>query len=369
MKIVFIGGRDIHKLGGIEAYMYNLCTELVKLGVEPLVYCESDRDEIETLNGFTVIHQKSINSRFWTKPILGLKAIKRTLKEHPDIDVYHFNAGGPAYFGWIARLCGKRTIYQGHGIEWRRTKWSPFHRLIMQFTNMYVVVFCTKYATAVSEEQTEMLWKRYRKKCKTINCAVNLPQSVKNDTVLDRFGLRGKKYFLYLGRLVQDKNPDFLIKAFNTSGSEDWKLVIAGSNDSAPEYVNYLKELAKGNNRIIFTGAVYGDDKETLMANCGTFCIPSTIEGLSITLLEAMSYGRICIASDIQANKEALADNAIWVKAEDLESLKSALKRVMLNYDVLNLSGKKNYQRVIEHFTWPKVAKEYYEMVCEITKK
>ena len=32
MKIAFIGGRDIHKLGGIENYMYNLATELVKLG-------------------------------------------------------------------------------------------------------------------------------------------------------------------------------------------------------------------------------------------------------------------------------------------------------------------------------------------------
>ena len=63
MKIVFIGGRDIHKLGGIESYMYNLCTELVKMGHEPLVFCESDRNETEQINGFTVIHQKSINSR------------------------------------------------------------------------------------------------------------------------------------------------------------------------------------------------------------------------------------------------------------------------------------------------------------------
>ena len=58
MKIAFIGGRDIHLLGGIENYMLNLATTLVEQGHEPIVYCESDRNGEEWVNGFKVIYRR-----------------------------------------------------------------------------------------------------------------------------------------------------------------------------------------------------------------------------------------------------------------------------------------------------------------------
>jgi len=363
MKIAFIGGRDIHKLGGIENYMYNLATELVRLGHEPIVFCESDRNETEWVNGFRVIHRKSIDSKFWNKPILGLKAIVYTLRHEKGTDLFHFNAGGPAYFAWIARLFGKKTVYQGHGIEWRRTKWKAYQRLIMQVTNAWVLLVATKYATAVSEEQTDLLWERYRKRCETIPTAVNLPKSDIGSDILERYALKKNNYYLYLGRLVQDKNPDYLIKSYLKSGIGDWKLVVAGSNDADPEYVAGLRKLASGNPNIVFTGAVYGDDKEALLAACGAFCIPSTIEGLAITLLEAMSYGRICIASDIQANKEGLGENGVWVKAEDVDSLSWAMLTVHADFAELSETGKRNRERIEAGFIWDKVAAKYERFI------
>lgn len=370
MKIAFIGGRDIHKLGGIEAYTYNLCTELVKMGHEPLVYCESDKEDEEWVNGFHVIHQKSLASKFRTKPLLGRRAVKRTLREHPDIQFYHFNHGGPALLGGpIARIHGKTTLIQQHGIEFRRTKWSRFQRFLMKCLEFVSIKYCGKYLTSVSLEQVERTETVYHKHCWYIPTAVNIDVEIKDETVLERFGLEHEMFFLYLGRLVQDKNPDFLIKAFVASGVKDRKLVIAGSNDQDPAYVDYLKKTAQGNENVIFTGAVYGDDKETLMKHCAAFCIPSTIEGLAITLLEAMSYGRICIASDIPANKEGLGDNAIWVKAEDVETLKDAIIKVDQEFEVLKGSGQKNFERIKESFTWPKIAQQYIEMVNEIMNK
>lgn len=96
MKIAFIGGRDIHKLGGIENYMYNLATELVKLGHEPVVYCESDRNEKELVNGFCVIHQKSIGGRFLCKILLSYKATIGSIFSRQHFDVYHYNAWPPS---------------------------------------------------------------------------------------------------------------------------------------------------------------------------------------------------------------------------------------------------------------------------------
>ena len=370
MKIAFIGARDIHKLGGIEAYTYNLCTELVKMGHEPVVFCESDRDEEEIVNGFYVYHQKSLPSKYKTKPYLGFKAVKRLLKEFPEIQFYHFNHGGPAFLGgpW-ARLHYKTTLIQQHGIEWRRTKWSKFQRFLMKCSEAYAVKFCGKYSTSVSLEQVERTEQVYHKHCRYIPTAVNLPVPIKDESALSRFNLKTEGYFLYLGRLVQDKNPDFLIKAYMASGVSDKKLVIAGSNDQDSNYVNYLKGLAADNQNVIFTGAVYGDDKETLMKHCAAFCIPSTIEGLAITLLEAMSYARICIASDIPANKEGLGDNAIWVKAEDVDTLKNAIIRVDKDFDTLKVDGQQNFERIKESFTWPRIASLYMNMVNEIINK
>ena len=370
MKIAFIGGRDIHKLGGIEAYTYNLCTQLVKMGHEPVVFCESDREEEEWVNGFHVYHQKSLDSKYKTKPYLGLKAVKRLLKEYPDIQFYHFNHGGPAFLGgpW-ARLHNKTTLIQQHGIEFRRTKWNKFQRFIMKGTELYSVKICGKYSTSVSLEQVERTERVYHKHCWYIPTAVNLPGEIKDESALGRYGIKHEGYYLYLGRLVQDKNPDFLIKAYLASGVKDRKLVIAGSNDQEPTYVDYLRRMAQGNENIVFTGAVYGDDKETLMKHCAAFCIPSTIEGLAITLLEAMSYGRICIASDIPANKEGLEDNALWVKAEDVDTLCEALKNADQHFERLKQDGEKNYQRIAEGFTWPKVARQYMDMVNEIINK
>jgi len=367
MKIVFIGGRDIHKLGGIEAYTYNLCSELVRMGHEPLVYCESDKDGEEWVNGFHVIHQKSLDSKFLTKPILGRSAVKRTLKEHPDIQFYHFNHGGPALLGGpLARIYGRTTLIQQHGIEFRRTKWSKFQRFLMKCLERVSIRYCGKYLTSVSLEQVERTEQVYHKHCWYIPTAVNIDLVITDESVMDRFGLEYEGYYLYLGRLVQDKNPDYLIKAFIASGVTDRKLVIAGSNDTDPDYISYLKGLAKGYDNVVFTGAVYGDDKETLLKHCAAFCIPSTIEGLAITLLEAMSYGRICIASDIPANKEGLDDNAIWVKAEDVETLKDAILHVNQDFEVLKPAGLNNYMRIKELFTWSKVAQQYMDMVNEI---
>lgn len=371
MKIAFIGGRNIHKLGGIETYMYHLCTELVKLGYEPIVFCESDFDGEEDLNGFKVIYQKSPKSglaKKFTKPILGLRAMHRLVHSMPDVSVYHFNAAGPAYLGLYARSHNKSTIYQGHGLEWKRTKYGAVSRIMIRLIETIVVKCFTKYGTAVSDEQTDY-WNNRGQHFVTIPCAVNLPEKIFPQSVMTKYNLEREGYFLSLGRLVQEKNPDYLIKAYISSGIKEKKLVIAGSNDSDLSYVKYLFSLASGNPNIIFTGAVYGDDKEALIQNCFAFCIPSTLEGLSITLLEAMSHSRVVIASDIPSNIEGLGKNGIWVKYEDVESLKDAILDVYNNPEKYSHIGQLNRKRVECNFTWEQSAKKYDNFISNIVNK
>lgn len=365
MKIIFIGGRDFNQSDGIANYMFNLSTQLVLLGHTPVVYCESDRNEVEYINGFKVIHQKSPRSAALSKIYLGLKATLLSLKNDKDAKIYHYNCWGPALISSKIPLAfGKKTILQGHGLEWKRTKYTPFQQRIMKFMEWLTAKMNYNW-TMVSQEQTNYFLSEYKRKCITIACAVNLPekeQKNKSD-ILDRYNLINNEYFLFLGRLVQEKNPDYLIKAFIKSNIKNKKLVIAGGNTANPKYVDYLHNLAVDCSNIIFTDAVYGDDKETLIRSCFAFCIPSTLEGLPIALLEAMSYSKFCLASDIPANREALGESGIWVKNEDEDSLMEQLK--YLNENSLHIEWQKqyNFERIKENFTWDKIAKKYSDYI------
>ena len=366
MKIAFIGGRDIHLLGGIENYMYNLASNLAAMGHEPIVYCESDRNATEWINGFKVVHRKSVGGRFLCKIILGLQSTIHALRKENGVEYFHYNAWPPSLWSWIPRMFGRKALLQGHGLEWKRTKYSPMQRKIMHFME-WLTAKMHRNIIVVSDEQREYFAEAYKRICTTIPTAINLPEPNRADSdILNRCDLTPYCYFLYLGRLVQDKNPDYLIRAYLQSGITDKKLVIAGSNDQLPDYVEYLHSLGNGCDRIIFTGAVYGDDKETLLRNCFAFCIPSTIEGLAITLLEAMSYSRLCIASDIPANKEGLDGNGIWVKAENTDDLADKLRYTAENYDKVAPLERQNFERVKDNFTWKKISAQYVEYLKSI---
>ena len=360
MKIAFIGGRDIHKLGGIENYMYNLATQLVKMGHEPIVFCESDHNGEEWLNGFRVIHQKSIKNGFLCKPWLGLKATIKVIFKIKNVNAIHYNAWPPSLASPLASIFGIKSLMQGHGLEWQRSKYSPKQQKILKFMEWFTA-HLNRHLIMCSEDQCKYFKEHYNRYAETIPTAINLPPELSNNKeILKKFNLEEHKYFLFLARLVQDKNPDYLIRAFKLAKTNGYKLVIAGNNPSDPQYVDYLHQLGQGKPDIIFTDAVYGEDKNSLLKYAFAFCIPSTIEGLSISLLEAMSYKLPIIASDIPSNREVLEDGkAIWVKPENETDLIEAFQEsINKKYDWINIT-EYNYQKVMNNYTWEKVAAQY----------
>lgn len=365
MKIAFIGGRDINVLGGIESYMLNLATELVKMGHEPVVFCESDYDGEEFVNGFKVIHQKGFKSNLICKPWCGLKATWRVITRMRDVDFIHYNAWPPSLWSPLALLFGKKSLMQGHGLEWQRSKYSSRQQKVMRFMEL-ITAHINRNLIMCSEDQCRYFKKHYGRDATTIPTAIYLPDndiSINSD-IINRFKIKEKKYFLFLARLVQDKNPNYLISAFQKLKPEGYQLVIAGNNPANSQYVSHLKNLAKSNKDIIFTDAVYGDDKIQLLRNAFCFCIPSTIEGLSISLLEAMSYRLPIIASDIPANREVLEDDkAFWVKPENDNDLVNAYREVIDNQESLEGMISYNYNKVASSYTWDKVAKQYIDTI------
>lgn len=359
MKIVFIGGRDIRSLGGIESYMLNLSAQLIRLGHKPIVYCESDRNAIEWIDGIKVIYMKGFKSNLICKPWVGLKATIRTLLKEKDVDIIHYNAWPPSIWSFLPRIFSIKSLMQSHGLEWMHSKYSPRQQRIIKFME-WVTAHANQHLIMCSKGQADYYWEKYHRKATTIPTAVHIPCNYTLPSIiLDKHSLEPHKYFLFLGRLSKEKNVDYLIKAFHHAQKQDYKLVIAGTNTIEPKYVDYLYKIAKDSPTIVFTGPVYDNDKDTLLRNAYTFCLPSTTEGLSIALLEAMSYRLPIIASDISANRELLDDNAVWISPENLNDLVKALEFCIAAPTTISEYTEMNYINVQQHYTWDKVTEEY----------
>lgn len=131
--------------------------------------------------------------------------------------------------------------------------------------------------------------------------------------ITEKYGLTKDSYILFLGRLVPEKGIRYLIEAFKDVQT-DKKLIIAGGSSDTDEFANELKELAKGDERIIFTGFVQGQELEELYSNAYIYTLPSDLEGMPLSLLEAMSYGNCCIVSNISECTEVVEDKAMILR-------------------------------------------------------
>ena len=279
------------------------------------------------------------------------------------VQVFHYNTWSPAMLAsHIPLLFGRKVVMQSHGLEWRRTKYSAKKQALVKHIETWSAK-TNKNWTMVSQEQTDYFAEHYHRKCTTITCAVEMPGEAQQSNFLQRFGLNGNDYFLYMGRLVQDKNPDYLIKGFLQAKLEDKKLVLCGGADGNDKYEAYLRSLAKDSGNVIFTGPIFGAEKDVAFRNCYAFCIPSTLEGLPMSLLEAMSYGKIAIASNIPACHEALGDSGIYVPYEDDNAITEAMKNLVNNEDSYQWQKEANKERAKTHFSWEYTTNKYLEFL------
>lgn len=365
MKIAFIGGRTFHHADGIATYMYHLATELVKMGHEPIVFCEGEKNSETMLNGFKVIERKSLGSAFLTKPLLGLRATLHCLFKEKGVQVFHYNTWAPAMIAsHIPLIFGRKVVMQSHGLEWKRTKYSAKKQALIKKIETWSAM-TNKHWTMVSQEQTDYFAENYNRKCTTITCAVEMPGEAQQSDFLQRFGLQGNDYFLYMGRLVQDKNPDYLIKGFIAASLPDKKLVLCGGADGNDKFEAYLKGLTNSS-KVIFTGPIFGADKDAAYRNCYAFCIPSTLEGLPMSLLEAMSYGKIAIASDIPACHEALGDSGIYVPYENDKAIAEVMKELANGEEKYDWQKVANKTRAKTDFSWENTTNKYLNYLATI---
>ncbi len=263
-------------------------------------------------------------------------------------------------------MWGIPSVVQAHGLEWKRDKWGFIGKTFFRLSDYSVVYFPNK-ATVVSKVQKQYYEDKFAREVVYIPNGVEPVEKQSARWILEQ-GLLPDRYVLFAARLVDEKGAHFLIEAFRRLDTE-MKLVIAGDAAHMEKYKSRLRDLAGNDPRIIFPGFVTGRPMQELFSNAYLFCLPSTLEGLPVALLDAMNYGNCCLSSDIPENLEALESHGYTFRNRDVEDLYSVLKDLIGNPEKVMEKKQAALEHVRKNYSWDRVTDQMEELYNSLIKR
>jgi glycosyltransferase involved in cell wall biosynthesis len=370
LRIAFIGQRGLPATyGGIERHVEEIGTRLAARGHDVTVFCRPGYSEagLDEYRGMHLRRLPTVHTKHFEAVVHSGIASLRSLRS--DYDIVHYQAIGPGLVAPVPRaLSGAKIVLTVHGLDHKRAKWGMAARYVL--TSAAWMSAHAPHATIVV---SSALAGHYRdvfdRDTRVISNGVNRPEPRSPGPYSERLGLTPGKYVLFVGRLVPEKSPDVLIRAFKRIRG-DHKLVIAGGSSHTESFVSLLRSLAADDERIVLAEYVYGEELAELYSNAALFVLPSSLEGLPLTLLEAASYGLPTVVSDIPPHLEVVGDTAppSWVfPCGNDERLKAALEGILADPGPSRLYGAKLRDDVFARYSWDEAAtateKLYFELM------
>jgi glycosyltransferase involved in cell wall biosynthesis len=367
MKIAFIGQKGIPATagGGVENYVEHIAVRLARKGHQVLAYTRSEYAPAGDFKGVEVIATKSIPTKSLDAGTHTFFSIWHSFLI-PDLDILHINSVGPAFFTLFAKIgFGIKYLFTGqytkivftfHSADWYHGKWSLFAKFMLKLGAWIGCNFADEVIT-VSKSLRYFASREFDVKTTYIPNGTDF-NHITSDSELSKFGLKKRGYIVFISRLVSHKNAHILIQAYQQmSRKYGKKLVIVGSNAYTNEYEQYLHSLAENDKNIIFTGHQSGRTLKQLFANAAVYVLPSASEGLSISLLEAGSYGVPIIVSDIRENVEVVGDLAHVARVNSVTSLKHQLENVLGDYKGALELADMLQSEIKYHYSWNNIVK------------
>lgn len=373
MKIAMIGHKVVpSRRGGIENVLTTLCPMLVEMGGEVTCYNRTS-DKVENEYVGTVDNKTYKGVKLKKAPTINLKgaaamiasftaAICASFKRY---DVVHFHAEGPCAAMWIPKLFGKKCVATVHGLDWQREKWGKgFASKYIKFGEKTLA----KYADEIivlSRAAYDYFKETYNREAVIIHNGISKPTRREADIITKKYGLIKDSYICIVSRLTAEKGIHYLIDAYNKI-TTDKKLVIAGDTSDTDDYVKLLKEKAKNNPNIIFTGFVSGNELDEIYSNAYIATLPSDLEGMSLTLLESLAYKNAVLCSDIPENTSVAEDRAMYFKKGNTDDLAQKLQTMCRDSSIVEKlrDGVDDY--ITTRFSWQEVARKTMELYKNI---
>ncbi len=360
LKIAMIGHKRVpSREGGVEIVVEELSRRMACLGNKVDVYNRSGShvsgsafDSIgselpENIRAITIPtpENKTLNA-FVYSFLASLRAL------FGRYDVIHFHAEGPAAMCFLPKLFGIRTVVTIHGLDWQRSKWGGFASKYLKFGEK-TAARCADEIIVLSDAVRDYFKKEYGRNTVYIPNGITQPDFEEIAEAGEKYGLKKDRYILYLGRIVPEKGIHYLIEAYSDMKT-DMPLVIAGGSSHSEEYFARLKRSAEGKN-IIFTDFVQGRMLRELYSNAYLYVLPSDLEGMPISLLEAMSYSNCCLTSDIPECTQVCGENAVYFRKSSVDDLKNKLEYLIKNSDTVLEYKSRAHDYIISKYSWDDV--------------
>lgn len=347
--------------GGVERHCEMLYTRMVANGFEPVVYARSGfvKPERHFYRGVEIIpmrHIKTAGIEAVTHTGLALLRAKRA-----GAKLVHMHAIGPAIWAGFARRLGIRVVVTHHGFDYRRDKWSEAGKAILRMGERVAIENADAIIVISQEIERAIRSRSPRGSVVNIPNGVEIPQGIPPTDPLKEWGLQPRNYALITARFVKEKRITDLMQAWARSGISDrCALAIAGDEDNPSAAGEEIRTMAR-NLGVVLTGRLSGPKLESIYAHAGFFVLPSTHEGLPISLLEAMSWRLPVIASDIAANLEVGLDTADYFPVTNIDALSARLVDKSSS-----LGSRRDYGELMQRYDWDRIAHKTADLYREV---
>ncbi|MDO8281312.1 MAG: glycosyltransferase family 4 protein [Thermodesulfovibrionia bacterium] len=372
LKIAVLGAKGIPHPGGIEHVMEEVGSRLVNKGHQFDIFVRRDymKDQpISSYKGMGLPRSPGIHSKNLDAITHSLTALVKIL--FGGYEIVYFNSVGLSVLSWIPRLFGKKSVVHTHGLDWKREKWGRIAKMLIRFS-AYTTARLPNLTICCGQTDKIFLEKHYGSSCQFIPNGAP-PPVFRKPELIKEYGLKGKDYVLFMSRLVHSKGCHFLLTAWQEMSLEQkngMKLIIAGDSNFKNEYTDNLRKEYEKLEDVIFTGFVTGDLREELLSNAYCFVQPSVLEGLPLSVLEALSYGLFVLTSDIQENKDAIRDCGATFKSGDVDDLKEKIKKIInMSRDEIEKEGIRARELARNEYNWDQAADKLEKSFISLFEK
>lgn len=358
--------------GGIERYVEEISTRLVKYGHEVVVYTRpyyTPKTQKE-YNGVKLVSLPSLKTKHLDAISHSLLACMHAIFI-ARADIIHFQNIGPALVCWMPRLFLSKAKVIGtfQSQDWMHLKWGAVAKFSFKLGAWCMCKFSHK-TMAVSKQIQQYAKEKFGVDLPIISNGVTLKPQLDPESVnkaLISFGLEKEKYLFTSARLIKHKGIHYLVNAFNLVKSngipaeyKNIKLVVAGEGFYSDDYVNELKAKCADNEDIKLVGWQTGETLQALNEAALIYIQPSEAEGMSMSLLEAMGYGRQVLVSDIPANMEAIESSeggyvGAYFKSKSVDDLATKVDQMLSNNPN---QGESARQKITAEYNWDTIAEK-----------
>lgn len=375
LRIAMVGQKGIPaRYGGVETHVENIAVRLAARGHDVSVFCRSRLRAPEgslgangSYRGVHLLYRGSLNTKhFDAASHTFLSALEASCRHR--FDVVHLHGIGPAAFAPVAGLFGRKVVSTFHALDWRQVKWGERAKLILRHGES-VGAKRSDGVIAVSRLMQAHIQSTHGVDAIYIPNGASLPACEISPEPLARWNLVPGEYLLTVGRIIPDRDVETLLRAFALLRDRHprLRLVVVGSETPRTEYSSALERMA--GERVIFTGDVFGDALEALYAHCRLYVLASRVEGLPITVCEAMAHGRALVLSDIPENAEVGGNAAVFFRCGDDKALAGAIEGLVEDDAGRQALGAQGRLRAETDYNWEVIADRveafYYRVLTD----